>query len=233
MSASAERRDKPIPEENSISAARGHRVGHLTWPMLCLGSCVRLASVVKTMPRPGRTRPGRCCWRLICDRRASVAPGRGEAGCAPAAGGYRGAAAHRAGTRGRRGRACDLGCGAGRIREDNSGARLVREPRAALAWGHARRRRQRSRSALDVCGDGRRSGPRGPGASCSASASGGRNADRDRGRRSGSRRASVRRRSPLVAADRRPARVCVRCLNPGRVELPGEVESACESGECR
>ena len=57
---------------------------------------------------------------------------------------------------------------AGGLRQDDRGPRLVREQGGRRRVGHARRGRQRSGSALDVCRDRRRSDPAGTRAWCVA-----------------------------------------------------------------
>ena len=123
-----------------------------------------------------------CVWRTGCrwSRRSSA-----SRGSAPDCSTDRGSR-----TRSRAATASpDARRGAGRLRQDDRGARVVREPGRGAGVGHARRRRQRSGSAVAVRRDGGRSGAAGARARRALQRLGvAGSADRGRGRRAHERR---------------------------------------------
>ena len=92
------------------------------------------------------------------------------------------------------GTALTLVSAAARLRQDDRGARLVRQPRDGARLGHARRRRQRSRAALDVREHRGRPGAQRPRTWCAPTPACARDRNRGRHRRAGERDRDLRRR---------------------------------------
>ena len=105
-----------------------------------------------------RSRTGRKP-RQRAPRRSAPSTGGGQARRASRARGAGPAATTRAHARRNRGRGPDTRVGAAGVRQDDRGARLVREPRSHARLGDARQARQRSEPDVALRGDGRRSRP--------------------------------------------------------------------------